>query len=44
MAPGPPADGSDTPWGAVVGIQMGFSGDEPGIGHGIFVMDLDAVP
>jgi len=29
--------------GRYLAFQMGFSGDEPGIGHGIFVMDLGAV-
>jgi hypothetical protein len=29
--------------GRWMAFQMGFSGDEPGIGHGIFVMDLEAV-
>jgi hypothetical protein len=30
--------------GRYLAFQMGFSGDEPGIGHGIFVMDLSANP
>lgn len=30
--------------GRYMAFQMGFSGDEPGIGHGIFVLDLEAVP
>lgn len=29
--------------GRWMAFQMGFSGDEPGIGHGIFLMDLSAV-
>jgi hypothetical protein len=29
--------------GRYLAFQMGFSGDEPGIGHGIFVMDLEAI-
>jgi hypothetical protein len=29
--------------GRWMAFQMGFSGDEPGIGHGIFVLDLKAV-
>ncbi|HUG10049.1 MAG TPA: hypothetical protein VMM36_03500 [Opitutaceae bacterium] len=30
--------------GRYLAFQMGFSGDEPGIGHGIFVLDLEALP
>jgi hypothetical protein len=30
--------------GRYLAFQMGFSGDEPGIGHGIFVMDLAKSP